>query len=114
MKKINRTVVSATLFIACLGINLAVAHERHDVISSKTALNIANKSVKQLTFKDLGYDVGKLDASWTSLTDTDFRMVQMLEKTFIVSATNATNDTVIYFEIAKNGKVLGVKDSSIK
>jgi hypothetical protein len=40
MKKINRTVVSATLFIACLGINLAVAHERHDVISSKTALNI--------------------------------------------------------------------------
>jgi hypothetical protein len=76
--------------------------------------HIANKSVKQLTFKDLGYDVGKLDASWTSLTDTDFRMVQMLEKTFIVSATNATNDTVIYFEIAKNGKVLGVKDSSIK
>jgi hypothetical protein len=34
-----------------------------------------------------------------------------LEKTFIISVTNATIGQIIYFEIAKNGKILGVKDT---
>jgi hypothetical protein len=109
MKKMIRTAISTALLIACMGPGLAVAHEGHGVIDSETALNIANKSVKQLTFKDLGYEIGKLDASWTSLTDSNFRVVQELDNTFIVSATNTTNNDVIYFEIAQNGKVLSIK-----
>jgi hypothetical protein len=44
-------------------------------------------------------------------------VIQTLDKTFVISATNVTKATdtpsknVIYFEIAKNGKVLGVRDS---
>ncbi len=73
-----------------------------------TTLDIANKSVKQLTFKDLGFEIGKLDASWKSLADSDYSVVQVLNKTFIGKATNAINNEVIYLEIAKNGKVLDV------
>jgi len=112
MKKMIRTAISTALLMTCMGTGLAIAHEGHGIISSETALSIANKSVKQLTFKDLGYDIGKLDASWKSLTDSSFSLIQELDKTFIVSATNTTNTTnsnVIYVEIAKNGKVLGVK-----
>jgi hypothetical protein len=103
-------IINTMLLIAFIGQGVAFAHVNHDVISSETALTIANKSVKQLTFKDLGFEVGKLDASWKSLTDANFSVTEVLETTFIISATNATNSEVIYFEIAKNGKVLGVKD----
>jgi hypothetical protein len=87
----------------------AYAHQGHDFISSNTAISIASKSVKQQTFKDFGYAVGKLDASWKSLNDANFHMLEVLDKTFIISATNSINDQVIYLEITKNGKVLGVK-----
>jgi hypothetical protein len=120
MKMMIRTVITKALLIASVVSSVAFAHQSHDTISSETALNIANKSLKQLTFKDLGFEVGKLDASWKLLSDSNLRVIQTLDKTFIISATNATNATkatdtpsknVIYFEIAKNGKVLGVKES---
>ena len=109
MKMIIRTVISTALIIAS---SVAFAHKNHGVISSETALNIANKAVKQLTFRDLGFEVGKLDASWNLLTDTNFSVIRALDKTFIISATNTTSKNVIYFEIANNGEVLGVKESN--
>lgn len=105
------TIISTALLLVCVGQGVAFAHGGHDAISPETALNIANKSVKQLTFKDLGFAVGKLDASWKSITDKNFSVIQVLDKTFIVSATNTSNKKVIYFEIAKNGKMLGVKNN---
>ena len=114
MKMMIRTVITKALLIASVVSSVAFAHQSHDTISSETALNIVNKSLKQLTFKDLGFEVGKLDASWKLLSDSNLRVIQTLDKTFIISATNATDTpskNVIYFEIAKNGKVLGVKDS---
>ena len=112
MKMIIRTVVSTALVIASIASSVAFAHQNHDAINRETALNIANKVVKQLTFRDLGFEVGKLDASWKLLSDSNLRVVQTLDKTFIISATNTTSKNVIYFEIAKNGKVLGVKDNN--
>jgi len=106
MKAIIRTI----LCIVFIGPGIAFAHQGHAVINSETALIVANKSVKQLTFKDLGFAVGKLDSSWKSLTDSNFSVIEVLDKTFIISATNSTDNKVIYIEIAKNGKVLGVKD----
>ena len=107
-----KTIIRTVLLIACIGQGLVFAHESHDVISSETALSIANKSVKQLTFKDLGFEIGKLDSSWKSLTDSNFSVIKVLDKTFIVSATNDTNKEVIYFEITKNGRVLSVKETN--
>jgi hypothetical protein len=57
----------------------AYAHQGHDFISSNTAISIASKSVKQQTFKDFGYAVGKLDASWKSLNDANFNMLEVLK-----------------------------------
>ena len=105
-----KIIIRTLLLVACIVQSAAFAHEGHNEISRETALNIANKSVQQLTFKDFGYEVGKLDASWKSVTDANFNVVEVLEKTFIVTADNPSTDEVIYFEIAKNGRVISVKE----
>ena len=102
-------IIGTIFLIAFIRPNVIFAHANHDVISSETALTIANKSIKQLTFKDLGFEVGKLDTSWTLLTDANFSVKEVLEATFIISATNTSKSEVIYFEIANNGTVLSVK-----
>ncbi len=112
MNMIIRKVLSKALMIVSITSGVTFAHQNHDVISSEMALNIANKSMKQLTFRDLGFEVGKLDASWKLLTDANFNVLQVLDKTFIIRATNTTSKNVVYFEIAKNGKVLSVKESN--
>lgn len=106
-----KVIIRTLLLVAFIGQGVAIAHVGHDVISNETALNIASKSVKQLTFKDFGYEVGKLDASWKLLSESSFSVVEVLEETVIVSATNTPKSEIIYFEIAKNGQVLGVKDT---
>ena len=105
MKVLIRIICLITVIVQ----GVAYAHQGHGVISSNSALSIASKSVKQQTFKDFGYDVGQLDASWKVLSDSSFSVLEVLDKTFIISVTNSTNDDVIYVEITKNGKVLGVK-----
>jgi hypothetical protein len=105
MKIFIRTI----LLIIVIVQGAAYAHQGHDLVSSDTALSIASKSVKQQTFKDFGYSVGKLDASWKTLKNSNFSLLAVLDKTFIISAANSTNDEVIYFEISKSGDVLDVK-----
>ena len=102
-------IIRALFLIACIGQSAAFAHGGHNEISSETALNIASKSVQQFTFKDFGYQVGKLDASWKSAKDANFNVVEATENAFIVSSTNSSSNKTIYFEIAKNGKILSVK-----
>ena len=106
-----KVIVRTLLLVACIVQSAAFAHQGHNEITSETALIIANKSVQQLTFKDFGYEVGKLDVSWKLLSESSFSVVEVLEKMFIVSATNTPKSEIIYFEIAKNGQVLGVKDT---
>jgi hypothetical protein len=104
-----KVIIRTLLLVTCIVQSAAFAHQGHNEITSETALSIASKSVQQLTFKDFGYEVGKLDASWKSATDANFKVIEVLDKTLIVSTTNSSTNEVIYFEIAKNGKVLSVK-----
>ncbi|MBV1931231.1 MAG: hypothetical protein KUG71_05895 [Porticoccaceae bacterium] len=60
MKKILRTMLLLTLITPA---NMGLAHSDHSTIDAQSAIQIANKSVQQMTFKDLGYQAGKLDAS---------------------------------------------------
>lgn len=91
--------------------SVAMAHSNHDVISGQKALSVANRSVKQLTFKDFGFEVGKLDASWKELKIEDFSVAEVLHEGYIVKATNNANSDTIFFHIGANGQVLNVKNS---
>lgn len=88
------------------------AHGDHGVISGQKALSIAAKAINKMTFKDLGFEVGKLDGSWKAIDNTQLSIVSIEDTFFLVSATNSSNDEKVYFKIAKNGQVLAVKSSS--
>lgn len=104
--------VFTLLLSALVGQGNALAHADHDVISGQTAIDIASKSVKRLAFKDFGFEVGKLDASWKELGSGNFSMVEVLEDSYIVSAKNTVSQHTIYFHIGSNGQVFNVKNSN--
>ncbi|MFC0116463.1 DUF6488 family protein [Pseudoalteromonas xiamenensis] len=94
--------------------NNVIAHEDHDhnMISSQGALSIAEKSLKQMTFKDFGFAVGKLNDSWKGLPQENFKVVSIEESYYIVSVKNAADDKQLFFKIANNGRVLDVKETN--
>ena len=87
----------------------ALAHGDHGVISGQKAISIAAKSVKQMTFKDFGFEVGKLDESWKDLSPEEFSVVSVEEEFYVVSASSSDAAKQAFFKIANNGQVLDVK-----
>ena len=104
----KKTLSAAVLLCALISGN-ALAHGYHGVISGQQATRIAAKSVKQMTFKDFGFEVGKLDESWKDLTPEKFSVVSVEEEFYVVSASNSDAAKQVFFKIANNGQVLGVK-----
>lgn len=84
------------------------AHSDHGVISGQAAINIVSKSLPQMTFKEFGFEVGKLGASWKLLTSSDMSVVSVEDSFYIVSANNTETESTIYFQIANNGQVMDV------
>lgn len=89
------------------------AHGSHGKISGQDAKSIAYKSVKQMTFKDLGFEPGKLNESWKKITDADISVVEVGTGYFVVSAKNTSEEATIYFKIATNGQVLAASETNI-
>ncbi|APE06164.1 MAG: hypothetical protein CL600_06055 [Alteromonas sp.] len=85
-----------------------LAHGEHGVISGQNAISITAKYVKQMTFKDFGFEVGKLDESWKGLPSEKFSIVSVEEEFYVVSASNSEAAKQIFFKIANNGQLLDV------
>ena len=96
-KLLSVLAVCSTIFCS----NVA-AHSDHGVI------NIVSKSLPQMTFKEFGFEVGKLGASWKLLTSSDMSVVSVEDSFYIVSANNTETESTIYFQIANNGQVMDV------
>lgn len=89
----------------------SIAHGNHGNINinSSQAKSIAIKISKRLSFKDIGYSVGKLDKSWrqqgaeqaTTLASENGNQRVLLE--------NKTNGEAIIVTISSSGEVLTVK-----
>ena len=103
MKKL----VSAAALCCILISGGAMAHADHGIISSQQAVAIAVKSVQQMTFKDFGFEVGKLGDSWKEVAAEQFSVVSIEEGYYVVSAKNA--DKTLFFKISNGGRVLDVK-----
>ena len=101
--------LSAVVLCCTLISGSALAHGDHGVISGQKAISIAAKSVKQMTFKDFGFEVGKLDESWKDLSPEKFSVVSVEEEFYVVSASNSDAAKQVFFKIANNGQVLDVK-----
>ena len=107
-----KILVYAALLGALIGQGKVLAHSDHGVIDGQTALRIASKSTKQLAFKDFGFEVGKLDASWMELNKDNYTVVEVLENSYIISAENLAKEKTIFFQIANSGQLIKVKNSN--
>lgn len=86
------------------------AHADHDVISGQKAISMSATLIKKMTFKDAGYEVGKLDESWKNIDKSQLSIARVEDNFYIVSASNPSSENKLYFQIAKNGQVMAVKN----
>ena len=81
-------------------------------IGDTQALDIVKSMTRALTFKDRGYEAGKLDVSWLDVTKEEYQLVEESDSVFIFKAKNSKNDQTLFFTINKNGRVQTIKDAS--
>ncbi|MDC3190066.1 DUF6488 family protein [Pseudoalteromonas elyakovii] len=107
----NKLIVVVLMCFALVS-TVVSAHGDHGLISGQQAMSIAAKSLNKMTFKDYGFEVGKLDASWKDITKEDVSVVNAEGGFYIVKAVNKSDAKDIFFKIAKNGQLLDVKSSN--
>ena len=88
------------------------AHGNHGVISGQKAVSIAATHIQKMTFKDAGFEVGKLDESWKNIDKSQLSIASVEDNFYVVSASNPSNENKLYFQIAKNGQVVAVKNKN--
>lgn len=103
MKLSLRTLLLITLITSS---GLVMAHSDHGMISDDTALQIAHKAVQQMTFKDFGYPVGKLDASWKSVKPDDIEVVEVGDGFYVLRITQSEMEQSLSMTIAFTGQVM--------
>lgn len=102
-----------TLFITLMfSTSSALAHGEHGKISPKAAIQIAMKATQQLTFKNLGFTVGKLNANWKELTVDDYKLFAVEANRYVISATNKASAETIYLLMSMSGEVLKVNSEA--
>tara|TARA_R110002033_G_scaffold1052_9_gene9448 strand:- start:127 stop:462 length:336 start_codon:yes stop_codon:yes gene_type:complete len=108
MKTLLFTMVLLSSFIS----SYSLAHSSHGHMNDNAAISVVIKSAKQMTFKDFGYAVGQLPESWKNITVADVTVFSVTGGVYIVSATNAEDKKTLYFQIADDGEVMAVSESS--
>mgnify|MGYP007087007817 FL=1 len=103
-----KSIITALFMALILNTGVAFAHGGHGKISAKQALQVAAKTTQQLTFKDFGFKVGKLDESWKTLTAEDFKLLGVEANRYVISAVNKTENKKIYFLMTMTGEMLQI------
>lgn len=108
MKRLLRTMLLVTLICPT---SLVFAHSDHGTISQQTVKQIAAKSVQQMTFKDMGYQVGKLDAIWKSAQTSDVEILGFSGEFYQLRVTNRETRQRVYLKVAVTGQVLDATEN---
>lgn len=103
MKLILRTILLVTLTTPA---SVLMAHNDHGTISEDAAVQIANKTVKQMTFKDMGFQAGQLDSGWKSVPIENIDVVDSKDDFYVVSVTNNSSQETVYLKIGMKGRVI--------
>ena len=103
MKLFLRTLLLITLITPA---GLVMAHSDHGAINDDTAVQIAHKTVQQMTFKDFGYPVGKLDDSWKSVKPDDIEVVEVGDGFYVLRITQSETKQSLSMKIAFTGQVM--------
>jgi hypothetical protein len=103
MKLVLRTILLLTLTIPA---SVLMAHDDHGAISEDSAVQIANKTVKQMTFRDMGFQAGQLDSGWKSVSIENIDVVDSRDGFYVVRVTNKSAQETVYLKIGMKGNVI--------
>ncbi|WP_299771034.1 DUF6488 family protein [uncultured Pseudoteredinibacter sp.] len=106
MKKIMTAML---LTILSFNSQWLAAHADHGFINAGQAQAIALSMTKKLSLKDLGYSVGKLDASWRKISSENITVLPSDSGKHQVKVNNPANNNSIIVSISATGDVLTVK-----
>lgn len=109
MKTFLRTLLLLTLITPA---SMVLAHSDHSTIDAQSAIQIASKSIQQMTFKDLGYQAGKLDANWKAVPIEDIEVIDFREGVYVLSAANKATNKSLYLKITVTGQLLEAIESN--
>tara|TARA_R110000850_G_scaffold145408_5_gene267508 strand:- start:2312 stop:2650 length:339 start_codon:yes stop_codon:yes gene_type:complete len=107
MKQFLRKLLLVTLIAPA---SLVLAHSNHGKINNETAVQIAHKTVQQMTFKDAGYSVGKLNESWKSVKPDNIKVVEVGDGFYVLRITQNETKQSLSMKIASTGQVLEVAE----
>lgn len=85
----------------------------HGPISALQAASITIDVAKQLAVKDVGLDIGKLPASWSSVPKENVAIYKKGKGYYIVSAENKTERKILYVLMSFDGKVYDANFSGV-
>lgn len=105
----NKLILIALVCITIMSTGV-LAHSGHGHINDQQAISIAAKSIKKLAFKDYGFEIGKLNDSWKSISSDAFTIANEGADYYIIQASNDSEQ--VYFKITKNGQLLDVKSKN--
>lgn len=107
MKKlISSLVLSLTLMTG-----QAFAHSGgHGNIAAGDATRIARTAAKMLTQQAHGFEIGKLDSSWQQVAREHYKLEQLQQHFYLVSAVNPKNKQKLYFKVGKEGQILDISE----
>lgn len=108
-----KSLISVVAICFALASNGVFAHGDHGMISGQNAINIATKSVQKMTFKDMDFDVGKLDESWKSTDDVSYTLHQTTSEYYVIKAENKLKNDHILIVVSMNGQVVDVKKEAL-
>ncbi|MDP4639652.1 MAG: DUF6488 family protein [Pseudomonadales bacterium] len=102
----NQLLRTLLLVILITPAGLAMAHSDHGTISADAAVQIAYKTVQQMTFKDSGYPLGKLDNSWKSVNPDDIEVVEVGDGYYVLRISQSESKQFLLMKIAATGQVV--------
>lgn len=109
MKLVLRTILLLTLTTP---VSVVMAHNDHGAINEDAAIQIANRTVKKMTFKDMGFQAGQLDSGWKSVSIENIDVVDSRDGFYVVSVSHQNTQEMVYFKIGLRGRVLEARNTN--
>ncbi|BFM09780.1 DUF6488 family protein [Halioxenophilus aromaticivorans] len=106
-----KTATISLVLVAALFSATAGAHGKKTPPTSLkrgSAKNLVTITVQQMTFKDMGFEAGKLGRSWQSITDDNIVLASRNGSTFVYTVKNDANDKVLTVNVLNDGTVESV------
>lgn len=95
------------------GFGQVQAHPEHDnyQINGRAASSIAMRTVQQLTIKELGFEVKRLEEAWKNVSIEHMTVEAYKVDHYVVKATEPESAKTVFLKILKTGQVVQVSES---